>query len=74
MTLKTDFKELQNLYDSGDFTKILNYSNGMQFLKLRSMSRPKFLKKIAEQQDITIFSKPKLFDIFNQNISLAVLD
>ncbi len=74
MTSKGDFKELQNLYDSGDFTKILDYSNGMYFLKLRSMSRPTLLKKLAEQQAITIFPKPKLFDIFNQNIPLTALD
>ncbi len=74
MTSKADLKELQNLYDSGDFTKILSYSNGMYFLKLRSMSRPTLLRKLAEHQNMTGFFKPKLSDIFDHDISLKTLD
>ena len=46
----------------------------MYFLKLRSMSRTSFLRKLAKQQNITISSRPKLSEVFEQNIPLLTLD
>ena len=74
MQSNADFEKLQDLYDSGDFTEILKYSNGMYFLKLRSMSRSNLLRKLAEKQKIPIPSKPTLSYIFSQNIPINVID
>ena len=68
-----EFTKLQNLYDSGGFTEILERQNGLYFLKLRSMSRPNLLKKFAEEQKMSI-RKPKLSDVFSQNIPIDVIN
>ena len=46
----------------------------MYFLKLRSMSRPDLLKKLANKLDMPIPPKPTLFHIFEQNVPLDRLD
>ena len=38
------------------------------------MSRTSFLRKLAKQQNITISSRPKLSEVFEQNIPLLTLD
>ena len=69
------FKELQDLYNSGDFTQILEkYSNGLYFLKLRSMSRSGLLKKLATQQGIPIISKDMFPYIFDKNIPIDTIN
>ena len=75
MQLEANFSELEALYNAGDFTKILEYRNGQYFLKLRSMSRPKFLKKLAEEQKIDISTvKPTFPYVFKQNIPINVIN
>ena len=66
---------LTELYNQGDFTKILEYSNGRIFLKLRSMSRPNIMKKFAEKNGMPIMKQKEMFNhIFKQNINESSID
>jgi len=71
------FEELYNYYKANNFEKIFNNGYGMYFLKLRSLSRVKLLRQLAEQVSINIENVQgrQLFKyIFCQNINNGILD
>jgi len=71
------FHELNNYYKNNDFESILNHKYGIYFLKLRSLSRIKILKKLAKKAKINIENIPgkKLFVfLFCHNIDMQIID
>lgn len=69
------FDRLRELYDKGDIGSIMSFSNGMYFLKLRSMSRPQILRNLADELDIQVPNPREIFEyLFGQNIDEDRID
>ena len=66
MNGSASFAELNILYEKGDFSGILNFENGLRFLKLRSMSRMGILKKFCTEHGIS--NKPSIKTIFDERV------
>lgn len=54
MHLKQEFRKLRRYYQENDFERIFDHELGIYFLKMRSISRSKILKKLAERSGIDI--------------------
>ena len=75
--MKQIFNELNNLYKENNFENIFNHQYGVYFLKLRSLSRVKLLKRLADKANIDIEDVQgiQLFSfLFCQNIDEQVID
>ncbi len=70
------YQQLKKLYDANDFEKLLKDSNGLLFLKIRSIARKALLIEFAEKIGInpnqgtrvTVFfcQKSKTKNLFNK--------
>ena len=66
MVSKGTLAGFDGLYKKGDFTTILGFENGLNFLKLRSMSR-KDMKNSAKKTRKAIPKKSLFEFVFNEN-------
>ena len=77
MNIKEEFRRLKKYYDENDFEKLLKYKLGVCFLKIRSISRAPFLRRLANKVGIDVTNIPgkDLFKyLFCKQISEDVLD
>ena len=76
------FERLMSLYNLGDFGRILEYPNGLYFLKLRSMSRKEYIDELALEHGVAsqrdhetnVRSDLTLSDIFKMDIPEKTID
>lgn len=70
--------ELSKLYDDNKFAKILEFSNGLRFLKLRSFSRKELMNEFVQAYHIKVNdesnAKSLFYELFNSNISESTID
>ncbi|GAA5818477.1 MAG: conserved hypothetical protein [Methanobrevibacter sp. CfCl-M3] len=76
--MKMEFNKLKKYYDNNNFEEVIKNELGLYFLKLCSISRVKYLRKIADKLNINhenISGQGKLFEfMFVQNIDEKVLN
>lgn len=77
MDIKKDFERLRKYYEESDFERLLKHKLGVYFLKMRSISRPLLLRKLANKAglDTSNVKGRDLFKyIFCNQINEGVID
>ncbi len=74
MVSKGTLAEFDGLYKKGDFTTILGFENGLNFFKLRSMSRKDILEKFCKENKKAIPKKSLFEFVFNENFDESLFD